>query len=105
MRAGSLRHRIEVLKPTRTQDLYGQEVLSFVSVGERWAAVEFMSGKELNYARQAQARSTHKITMRFDSDIKPSWRVRHGDATYDIESVGGDGMTSTVMQAVEVMSG
>lgn len=103
MRAGNLNHRVAVLKPVRVQDATGQEVVSWSEVGQRWANVKTLGGRELMYARQAQSRTTHTVTLRYDPDIDATHKVKLGDRTMNIESVTGDNVTQTVLNCIEVV--
>ena len=70
--AGSLRHRIEILRTTGgTADAYGEKPENQVSLGTFWASIEPISGRELWQAQQVQSDVTHRIIMRYQAGTKP----------------------------------
>ncbi len=77
--AGKLRHRLTVQEPSRTQDGYGQAVVSFSPRGSRWARFEPLAGRELWQARQVQADATHRVTLRYFAGLAPAWRLVKDD--------------------------
>jgi SPP1 family predicted phage head-tail adaptor len=78
MRAGLLRHRVQVQSPTGTQDEYGQAVLGWTTLGARWASVEPLMGREMWQAQQVQADTTHKVTLRYFDGLTPRYRLVEG---------------------------
>ena len=46
MRAGELRHRIDIKVPTTTRDSVGSEVVSWTTLRTVWAAIWPLRGKE-----------------------------------------------------------
>lgn len=69
--AGKLRHRIEILKVTETQNEVGEMVQGFRKDDERWGEVRPLSGTELEAAQQVVAEVTHEITMRNVEGLVP----------------------------------
>lgn len=71
--AGKLRHRIQIVVPSSTQDSTGGFSLSantlFATV---WASVEALSGVEQNAADQQVTTVTHQIVIRYIG-AAPSW--------------------------------
>lgn len=92
-RIGDLCYRVTIQRPAVSQDVSGQPVTSWVEHGRRWAAARQMSGRELSFAKQAQAQATWIVTIRYDGEILPTWRCIHDGRVLEIESVvdsGGD---------------
>ena len=91
MRAGKLRHRVEIQASTPTQDATGQPIDSWATVtgGTVWAAIEPISGREFVAAGSFQAEVSHFITLRWDSTITltPRNRVKFGTRYFSIVSV------------------
>jgi SPP1 family predicted phage head-tail adaptor len=71
IRAGQLRHVVQIMQPTLAQDASGN-----IKPGEETpvatvrAAVESLTGRELYSAQQKVSEVTHKITMRYQAGIK-----------------------------------
>jgi SPP1 family predicted phage head-tail adaptor len=84
---GDLCYRVTIQRPAVSQDVSGQPVTSWVEYGRRWAAMRSMSGRELAFAKQAQATATWVVTVRYDAEILPTWRCVYGDRILEIESV------------------
>ncbi len=87
MNPGDLRHRVTIqrLDPT-TRDEYKAVIPSWGPVVTVWAAVESVSGREAFIAQQVMQQSTHRITIRYRSDVTATMRVAHGDRLYDIKA-------------------
>ncbi len=64
MRAGLLRHRLEIQEPVESEKLSGFKAKSWQTFATVWGRIEPLSGKELWTAQQAQAQTTHKLTVR-----------------------------------------
>lgn len=87
MRAGTLTSRITLQQPVETRDAYGGVTRTWSTVGNRWASIQPLSMRELSYAGQTQSRATHAVRMRYDADVRSTWRIALGEVTYEIESV------------------
>lgn len=93
MRAGKLRHRINLLKKTSHLDPAGQEVGDWEVVAENLpASILFKSGSESRRGEQTESVATHEIRMRYHEGVNAKMRVQHlihGEVKhYEIESVG-----------------
>ena len=66
IRAGKLRHRIQLMNPAKQQDQFGgpitADMQTFATV---WGSVEMVSGRELYKAQQMVAQVTHLVTIRW----------------------------------------
>lgn len=90
IRAGRLRQRVLLQKPTTAPDGMGQ-VRGWDDVGWTWAAVEPTRGRELLGSATGSQKIVNEMTalvvMRYRSDIDPSWRLVHNGVPYGIVSV------------------
>jgi SPP1 family predicted phage head-tail adaptor len=68
MNPGELRHRIEVQTNTPTKDSHGGEVAHWATTSTIWAAVETLTGRKLELARQIHAETTVQVRSRLCSD-------------------------------------
>lgn len=87
---GELRQRIIIQSPTRTQDSYGEPILTWTTWGTRWAEVRPLTGKELWQAAQADATVTHQIRLRapgVKGTLMPDWRIVHDGRIFEITAI------------------
>jgi SPP1 family predicted phage head-tail adaptor len=87
MRAGQLRHRIEIHDKSETTDDYGGTTETWAKLGtngDDWAQIYELRGGELIEAMQLEQRPTARIRMRYRSDIDETMRIVHGSTTYEI---------------------
>lgn len=84
---GKLRERIILQAPTNTRDAYGGETVTWTDIATIWAAVWPRSGKEYFATQQRQAEISLQIRIRYRTDVKAGWRIKHGNVYYDIEAV------------------
>lgn len=89
MRAGSLRHRVEIQSDGGSQDATGQKVPSWSTTATVWASIEPVSGREYLAAGQFNAEVSHFVVMRYDSTITvtPANRLKFGSRYFAIISV------------------
>lgn len=89
MRAGALRHRVELQQPTETRDSHGGVRQTWATVQTVYASVEPIGGKEYFAAQQVQSDTTHRVRLRWNPDFTPTtkWRVRYDGRDFDIEAV------------------
>lgn len=81
---GKMRHRVSIYNPDVVDDLAGGPAAAGTLLREVWAAIEPMSSRELAYMAQQQIRATHKITIRYASDITSRMRFVLGTRTFKI---------------------
>jgi SPP1 family predicted phage head-tail adaptor len=86
MQAGLLRQRIELQAPEESQDTYNQPIRQFVTVATVWASVRPLVGNAFLEAQAVGAQVTHKINLRYRSDlaIQPTWRVKFGSRILEL---------------------
>ena len=90
MRAGRLRHRLTVQEPITSRNETGEELVTWVTRGTVWSAIEPIRGKEALTSNQIIADMDTRITVRwsgFADDINAKWRLRHQGVTYNITSI------------------
>ena len=74
--AGQLRHLLALQAPgpvegATAQDALGQPISTPTTVLTRHGAIEPLSGRELDWARQISPDVTHKVTVRYCSRLDP----------------------------------
>lgn len=77
MRAGRLRHRIDVQQATKTRTASGGYEETWTTVATVWGAVEPLRGREYFENAQVQSEATHRITLRYRAGVSPDDRLRH----------------------------
>ena len=88
MRAGWLRHRVEILEKVVSRDSFGAEVVSWATAAVVWASVEPIRGREYIEAKQGQVEVSHRVVMRWREGVSAEMRLRiAGGRMLEIESV------------------
>jgi SPP1 family predicted phage head-tail adaptor len=95
IRAGELRHRVEVQECIEKTDEYGGTTRAWRTIAERWALVEPLSGREQLMAQQLQATVSHRVTMRTLATVRPTMRLLWGEKVLNIESAIAVGLDTT----------
>lgn len=75
MRAGQLRHKVDLLRPTDSTDTFGQATQTYDRVATVAASINPLTGRELFLAQQIRADLTHEIKIRGRTDVSAKWRV------------------------------
>jgi SPP1 family predicted phage head-tail adaptor len=84
---GQLNRRLVLEAPVETDDSAGGVARSFNAIATLWASVTPVSAQEEIEAARLGARVTHRIGLRFSSDITTRHRFRDGSAVYRIVSL------------------
>ncbi|KMN10194.1 head-tail adaptor protein [Pseudomonas weihenstephanensis] len=87
MKAGRLRHRVDIQSKVSGQDPVTGEVIEgqWVTVWARCpAAVEPLSARDLYAAQAAQSEAIARITIRYRKGVLPAMRILHRDKVYSI---------------------
>ena len=86
MRAGLLRHRLQIQAVSGTPDTFGEQTPVWTTIATVWGEVKPLMGKERFTAQQVQAEVTHSITVRH-CEISPAHRIKFGDRLFGILEV------------------
>lgn len=106
MRAGKLRHRITIEKPTNVQDpVTGATTAGWEPVATVWASVDPLSVREFISASATQSAVSARITIRYRPDIMANMRVLHAGGVYNIEGVLADPNTGREYLTLPVSMG
>ena len=84
---GKLNRRLVLEAPVEANDGAGGVARSFSEIATLWASVTPVSAQEEIEAARLGARVTHRIGIRFSSDITTRHRFRDGSAVYRIVSL------------------
>ena len=89
MRAGRLRHQIEIQAAVTTADEYGDPVTTWATIGTARAEVSPVGGKEATYGNQTLAEMDTKIYVRWSpltEAITARHRILHQGTIFNIVS-------------------
>ncbi len=86
IRAGRLRHRIEVQSPTDSQGRMGSVTQTWATDATVWAGIEPISGRERLASDVIQADVTHRIIMRHRA-LTTENRLLFGARVFNIDAV------------------
>ena len=84
MEAGKLRHRVQVEERLEEQDATGQEITTWRKVGQRWASIEALTGREFIEAQALASDVTCRVRMRYLADLTPGHRLVAGERVLEI---------------------
>ena len=88
MNIGTLDRRIILSQPTPgAAGAYGPGADVFADVAEVWAKVAYSQGNEQYLADEKTAVQRIAFTIRYRTDINPTWRIRYQNKTYLIDAV------------------
>jgi SPP1 family predicted phage head-tail adaptor len=87
VKAGSLRHLVEIQNPLERQTEYGETETTWHRVATCDASITPLSAREFFAAQQVQADVSHRIVVRYVPCISPRMRVVFGCRVFHIESV------------------
>lgn len=87
MKAGDLRHPLELIKPVTTTGEHSRRTTTWEKVTTVYAAKSDVSGREFFAAHAVNAEDIVTYTIRWRDDIDTTWRCAHGGKTYNILEV------------------
>jgi len=91
MKAGKLRHKIQIQKKTAAQDnITGAVTYTWSKLADVWASIEPLSAREYIAAQAVQSKVSARITIRHRDDIDATMRIAHGNKIYNIAGVLAD---------------
>lgn len=104
--AGRLHHRVTLQSPQIAQsDTDGSLSVSWTTEAKAWASIEPVSVRDFVAAAAIQSQVTARITLRYRDDIRPDWRVVHGNRIYTISGILRDARTGTEYLTLAVTEG
>lgn len=84
IRAGQLRHRIELQEETKAPDGSGGWIDTWATYATVWAKIIPLSGSEGIFGMQLQDTITHDIMIRYRPGVAPVHRVKYGERVFNI---------------------
>ncbi len=83
IRAGELRHKIQILVPVDATDSFADNQVTFVPGPIVWANIRPLEGRTLWYAQQKRADASHQVQMRFRNDVTARHRFSYHGRTFE----------------------
>jgi SPP1 family predicted phage head-tail adaptor len=89
MSIGTLRKQVSIQSETKTPDNAGGYTLAWTTLATVWANITPISGKEVFAAGHLEGHATHKVTIRWRSDLvlTPDMRLSYNSRTFNIRAV------------------
>ena len=90
IQAGKLRHRVQIVKATGTQDSMGgvpQDLVDWTVLHNCWAGIDTLNGRDMLTSDQFMSEVNLQVTVRFQPDIDASCRVWFNKRTFQITAV------------------
>lgn len=88
MRAGQLKHRITIQRPTGAQDAWGTpEPQGWEDVALVWSDIRHQSGSESIRAGADVSVVRASVRIRWRTGVDAGMRVLHGGQVFDVEAV------------------
>lgn len=87
MRAGIMRHRITVKRPSTSRDSAGAPVETLTDVATMWANIGFASGRERWANEHTVNNYDAVVTIRYRADISEDMRIYHDSRELDIKAI------------------
>lgn len=84
-----MRHRVQFLKPTYTENDFGEKEKTYTPQAATWAHIEYKeSGSgESGDASRITSVVNCLVTIRFNSEINAEWRMTHNNEQFNIRTV------------------
>ena len=87
IKLASLRHRMTLETPQRTDDGGGGAVVTWQPVAVVWAGLMALRGNEALRYDRLTGTVTHRIIIRYRSDVTPEMRFTRAGRAFDIRAV------------------
>jgi SPP1 family predicted phage head-tail adaptor len=89
MRIGELRKQIAIQEEVPTPDDAGGYALTWTTVATMWGDISPLNGNEIYTAQHLEGHVTHRITLRYRSDIAITSNMRavYNNRTFNIRSI------------------
>jgi SPP1 family predicted phage head-tail adaptor len=82
-----MKFRVTIQSETQSSDGQGGFTSSWVDGDTVWASIEPLKGWERMQAQQMQTPVTHKLVMRYRSDVTTETRLKYGSRLFQVKEV------------------
>jgi SPP1 family predicted phage head-tail adaptor len=100
MNPAKLRHRVTLQEKLEEVSLGKRATATWISLPARWAAIEPLAGRELEYARQMVADATHEVMMRYTDEITTAMRLEYAGRHFQIQHIADSGERREEMRLI-----
>lgn len=83
--AGEMRHRITIQQRSLASDGIGGSTETWSTLATVWSKIEPMSAGQVAWASSLEHRVTHKITIRYRSDLTSDMRIQYGGRIFHVK--------------------
>lgn len=87
----NLDRQVQLLAPATTRNNSGQYVISYTSQGDFYAALNPTYAREDNSGQQLIGVELVRWAVRYNEDVKHSWRVLHGTDNWQVIGIMHNG--------------
>lgn len=87
VRVGRIKDRCKIQQLSEALDEFGQRQQTWVTLADRWAGIEPLSGRERLQGDQVYSDLTHRVVLRYLAELTPKMRVVCGTRILEIVSV------------------
>ena len=101
--SGTMDERVGIQKPTMTRGASGSQVITFASLGYRWASVKYLKGARALAGGELYMASNISVAMRSMAELTDDCRLVWNDKTYRITSLNRSRSEGTVSILAEVI--
>ncbi|NBW09342.1 MAG: head-tail adaptor protein [Caulobacteraceae bacterium] len=84
---GRMKERVTIQSPTEVRTSVGGTTLTWATLETVWASVDGLSTRDILQAQQANLVATHRIRIRYRSDVTHTQRIVWRGRTMEIASV------------------
>lgn len=98
VRIGALDRRITLQQRSSSKDSSGQQSQTWSDAFTCWAAIDPLSGRELQAAQAIVAETTHEVLIRYRSTVRPDMRVVYQTKVFDVLNVLDEGMQHRMLR-------
>ena len=99
MRIGDLQHRISLEAETKASDLMGGSLVVWKEMASNIAcSIWPISATEQIQSLGSTMVVSHRVRMRYRSDIKASWRLKYHNNYYNVVSILNHNMANRMLE-------
>lgn len=87
MRSGPLRHYVQIQEPSRTTTADGGREESWTTIGQAWASIEPIKGREFFSEQRVQGDVSHRIRLRAFPGLTIRHRIAFNSRIFNLTAV------------------
>lgn len=87
MRAGRLNKYVTIQEPIAITNDYGEQETMWVEFEKVWAGVSPLRGREFFEAQQISNANSIRVTIRYISTLKDTFRILYGEKILQIKAI------------------